>query len=280
MAENKMSGAITKATGAVAKAQPRSMKDYVQSMSKEIERALPSVITPERFTRMTLTALSSNPQLAETTPKSFLAGMMNCASLGLEPNSPLGEAWLIPTRNKGVLETRFEIGYRGILSLAWRSGEITSITAEVVREGDDFEFELGLEPKLRHIPARSGRGEPIYYYACFSTKDNGRAFKVMSIEEVREHAKKYSKSANSSYSPWTTDFDAMAKKTLIKAVLKYAPIKVELARNLAADGTIKHSISSDMSSIPDETSYIDVEPVVENSANETPVEGVVEEVKE
>ena len=92
MAENKMSGAITKATGAVAKATKPTMQSYIKSMEGEIKKALPSVITPERFTRMTLTALSSNPQLAETTPKSFLAAVMNCAALGLEPNTPMGEA--------------------------------------------------------------------------------------------------------------------------------------------------------------------------------------------
>lgn len=214
MAENKMSGAITKATTSVAKAQPKTMKDYVQSMSKEIERALPSVITPERFTRMTLTAISNNPQLAECTPKSFLSAVMASAQLGLEPNTALGQAYILPRRNKGTLEAEFQLGYRGLLDLAWRSGELVSIIAEEVREGDVFEFEYGLEPKLRHIPARENRGNPIYYYACFKNKAGGSGFHVMSVEEMREFAKKYSKAYGSSYSPWNTNFSAMAKKGL------------------------------------------------------------------
>ena len=174
MAENKMSGAITKATGTVAKAQPKTMKDFVQSMSTEIAKALPSVITPERFTRMTLTAISNNPQLAECTPKSFLGAMMSAAQLGVEPNTPLGQSYLIPYRNKGVLECQFQLGYKGLLDLAWRSGEITSIYAETVYENDEFSYELGLNPDLKHVPARENRGNPIFFYAVFVTKSGGK----------------------------------------------------------------------------------------------------------
>ena len=280
MAENKMSGAITKATGAVAKAQPKTMKDYVQSMSKEIERALPSVISPERFTRMTLTAISNNPQLAECTPKSFLSAVMASAQLGLEPNTALGQAYILPRRNKGTLEAEFQLGYRGLLDLAWRSGELVSIIAEEVREGDVFEFEYGLEPKLRHIPARENRGNPIYYYACFKNKAGGSGFHVMSVEEMREFAKKYSKAYGSSYSPWNTNFSAMARKTILKQVLKFAPLRTELMKELSNDGTIKNSLAEDMSDVPNEMEYVDVEPVAETLADEAPVEGVVEEVKE
>ena len=259
MAENKMSGAITKATGTVAKAQPKTMKDFVQSMSTEIAKALPSVITPERFTRMTLTAISNNPQLAECTPKSFLGAMMSAAQLGVEPNTPLGQSYLIPYRNKGVLECQFQLGYKGLLDLAWRSGEITSIYAETVYENDEFSYELGLNPDLKHVPARENRGNPIFFYAVFVTKSGGKGFRVMSVEDVRAHAKKYSKASNSSYSPWNTDFEGMSKKTVLKALLKFAPLKTEFHRGLAADSTIKTELSEDMSMVKDETDYIDVE---------------------
>ena len=276
MAENKMSGAITKATGAVAKAQPKTMKDYVQRMSKEIERALPSVISPERFTRMTLTAISNNPQLAECTPKSFLSAVMASAQLGLEPNTALGQAYILPRRNKGTLEAEFQLGYRGLLDLAWRSGELVSIIAEEVREGDVFEFEYGLEPKLRHIPARENRGNPIYYYACFKNKAGGSGFHVMSVEEMREFAKKYSKAYGSSYSPWNTNFSAMSRKTVLKQVLKFAPLRTELMKELSNDGTIKNSLAEDMSDVPNEMEYVEVEveeaPQTDESAPEKPSE--------
>ena len=272
MAENKMSGAITKATGAVAKAQPKTMKDYISSMQGEIAKALPSVITPERFTRMALTAVSNNPQLAQCTPKSFLSAMMSAAQLGLEPNTPLGQAYLIPFRNKGTMEVQFQCGYKGLLDLAWRSGEITTIYAETVYENDEFSYQMGLNPDLVHIPARENRGNPIYYYAIFKTKAGGSGFKVMSIEDVRAHAKKYSKAAGSSYSPWNTDFEGMSKKTVLKALLKFAPLKTEFHRGLAADSTIKTELSEDMTTVKDETDYIDVEAEEAPQADENTAE--------
>ena len=95
---------------AVANQGKPVLKDLVKKMEGEIAKALPSVITPERFTRIVMSALSRNPQLAETTPASFLGAMMTAAQLGVEPNTPLGQAYLIPFRNHGVLETQFQLG--------------------------------------------------------------------------------------------------------------------------------------------------------------------------
>lgn len=88
----------------------KSMADYIKAMEGEIKKALPTVITPERFTRMTLSAISVNPKLAQCTPKTFLGAMMSAAQLGLEPNTPLGQAYLIPFKNKGIDEVQFQIG--------------------------------------------------------------------------------------------------------------------------------------------------------------------------
>lgn len=268
-------GAIQKAAANKAmqhKAGGKTMQQYVQQMQGEIAKALPSVMTPERFTRITLSALSTNPQLAQTTQNSFLGAMMTAAQLGMEPNTPLGQAYLIPFRNKGILECQFQLGYKGLIDLAYRSGEVTTIQAQVVYENDEFEYALGLEPQLKHIPAMSNRGEPIYFYAVFKTKDGGFGFEVMSVEDVKLHAQKYSKSFNGAYSPWKTNFEEMAKKTVLKKVLKYAPMKTDFARGLSADETIKHGVSDDMFSVPDETDYIDVDNVAaETENNETEI---------
>ena len=111
---------------------------------------------------------------------------------------------------------------------------------------DEFQYEFGLDPKLVHKPAMKDRGEPVAFYAMFKMKDGGYGFEVMSVEDVRAHAKKYSKSYNSPFSPWSTNFEEMGKKTLIKRVLKYAPLKSDFARQLATDETIKTEISADM----------------------------------
>lgn len=241
-----MANTIQAATSQLAKKQ-KTMKDYVESMTGEIKKALPSVMTPERFTRITLSALSSNPELQQTTPQSFLGAMMTAAQLGVEPNTPLGQAYLLPYRNKGTLECQFQLGYKGLIDLAYRSGEISVIQAHTVYENDEFHYEFGLEPKLEHKPAIKDRGEPIAFYAMFRMKDGiGYGFEVMSVDDVKLHAKKYSKSYNSAYSPWTTNFESMALKTVLKRVLKYAPLKSDFARQVSADESIKTEISSDM----------------------------------
>ena len=235
----------------VAKPQ-KTMKDYVQAMMPEVQKVLPQVMTPEKFTRLTLNALSTTPKLAETTPKSFLAAMMNAAQCGLEPNTPLGQAYLIPYMNHGTLETQYQIGYKGLLDLAHRNG--TNVQAHEVYEGDKFEYSYGLEPNLVHVPAMENRGKVIAYYAIWKNgKDFG--FEVMSVEDIKNHAKKFSKAFSSSSSPWTSNFDEMAKKTVIKKVLKYAPLSVEVQRALSADETIKTDLSKDMYTVKDETDY-------------------------
>ncbi len=235
----------------------KSMQALVQSMMPQIQKALPSVLTGERFARMVLTALSSTPQLSECTPQSFMGAMMQAAQLGVEPNTPLGQAYLIPYRNHGRLECQFQLGYKGLIDLAYRSGEITDVTAHEVHENDEFEYELGLTPKLRHVPALKDRGRVTMYYAIWHTKAGGYGFEVMSVEDIQKHAKAYSQSYSSNYSPWTKNFDAMAKKTVLKQALKYAPLKTEFVRGVSADGTVK-SFTKDTGDIldaPDENTY-------------------------
>ena len=238
--------------------EQKSMQQYIKSMEGEIKKALPSVITPERFTRIVLSAISVNPKLGTCTPASFLGAMMTSAQLGLEVNTPLGQAYVLPYNNKGVMEAQFQLGYKGLIDLAYRSGEVEVIQAHVVYENDDFTCEYGLEPKLTHVPADSNRGEPIKVYAVFKTKSGGFGFEVMSMEDVRKHAAKYSKAYGTAFSPWKTNFEEMAKKTVLKRVLKYAPLKSDFVRAAVQDEVIKKDLSDDMYSVPNEV-VIDAE---------------------
>lgn len=235
----------------------QAMGDLLKRMHTQIEKALPSVITPERFTRIALTAYSRNEKLQECTAESFLGSMMQAAQLGVEPNTPLGQAYLIPYRNKGVMEVQFQLGYRGMIDLAYRSGEVQNIQAHEVYENDTFEYELGLEPKLRHVPALKDRGNVILYYAVFKLTNGGVGFEVMSKEDVEAFAKKKSKTYGTG--PWQSDFDAMAKKTLVKRLLKFAPLKSDFVRAISSDETIKTEIGENMADLPDETVTIDAE---------------------
>jgi recombination protein RecT len=242
-----------------------TMQQYIKQMQGEIKKALPSVITPERFTRITLSALSTNPKLAETTPQSFLGAMMTAAQLGMEPNTPLGQAYLIPFWNGKTrcLECQFQLGYKGLIDLAYRSGEVSVIQAQIVRENDEFSYSFGLEPALKHIPAMRDRGAPTHVYAMFRTKDGGYGFEVMSIEDVRAHAQQYSKAFDTG--PWQTNFEEMAKKTVLKRVLKYAPLKSDFLRGVAQDETIKTNISEDMYEVPADHVDVDVYEVDEST---------------
>ena len=249
---NKIQNQVATTTG---NGEKKSMQQYIKAMEGEIKKALPSVITPERFTRMVLSAISTNQKLAGCTKASFLGAMMNAAQLGLEPNTPLGQAYILPYMNKGVLEAQFQLGYKGLIDLAYRSGEVEVVQAHIVYENDEFECEYGLEPKLTHKPADKDRGEPIKVYAVFKTKSGGYGFEVMSMEDVRIHASKYSKSYGTSFSPWKTNFEEMAKKTVLKKVLKYAPLKSDFVRGITQDETIKSDMSDDMYSVPNEIVY-------------------------
>ena len=250
---------IQQAAGKMTAGKAPTLQQYIEKMKPGIAAALPSVLTPERFTRMVLSAVSSNPQLAATTPASFLGAMMTAAQLGLEPNTPLGQAYLIPFRNnrRGVVECQFQLGYKGLIDLAYRSGDISSIQAQVVYEHDKFEYAFGLEPTLKHVPAMSDRGAPTFVYAVFRTKDGGYGFEVMSVDDIRQHARKYSKAYDSG--PWKTNFEEMAKKTVLKRVLKYAPLKSDFLRGMAQDETVKVDISPDTYEVPAE----EEEPVAE-----------------
>ena len=254
---------IQRATSTVPTPKPTdsktSMQAYIKQMQGEIKKALPAVMTPERFTRIVLSALSTNPKLAQTTPQSFLGAMMTAAQLGLEPNTPLGQAYLIPYYNGKTKcnECQFQLGYKGMIDLAYRSGEVSIIQAQVVYENDEFSYSFGLDPVLKHIPATSDRGEPIYVYAMFRTKDGGLGYDVMSMDTIRNFAQQYSKSFSSG--PWQTNFEEMAKKTVLKKVLKYAPLKSDFLRGMALDGTIKNEVSEDMYSVPGTLIEVDTE---------------------
>lgn len=226
-----------------------SIAELIKAMEPEIRKALPEVITPERFTRMALSALNTTPKLRECTPMSFLAALMNAAQLGLEPNTPLGQAYLIPYNNKGVMECQFQIGYKGLIDLSYRNPQMQIISAQAVYENDVFEYELGLNPKLEHRPALEDRGEVRLFYGMFKLVNGGYGFEVMSKAAMDAYAREYSKAFDSSFSPWKNNYIGMAKKTVIKQALKYAPLKTDFRKALSNDETIKKELSEDMSEI-------------------------------
>lgn len=268
----KASSALKQAAASKPVNEDRTIKGLVTRMKPGISAALPKAVDPERFTRILLTAISSNPKLQECSSTSFLGAMMQAAQLGLEPNTPLGLAYLIPYRNKGVMEAQFQIGYKGLLELAYRTGEYKDIYAHAVYENDVFEYELGLEQKLVHKPAMTNRGNVIAYYAVYHLTNGGYGMFVMSYDDVVKHKNKYSKATNS---PWNSDFDAMAKKTVLKQLLKYAPKAADLSHGMSADESVKHvneadvEADIDMSMVHNDADVYDISPVPDGVDPET-----------
>lgn len=214
---------------APAKKQNNTVRGLLMAMKGEIQNALPSYLPVDKFIRTALTAINSNPKLANCTQESLLAAIMNSAQLGLEFNTPLGEAYLIPYENKkkGITTVNFQIGYQGLLKLAYNTGQFKRITAREVRANEDFDFDYGTG-EISHKPCLTGdSGDVIGYYAIYQTKDGGQDVFYMSKADARNYGINFSKSFNYSDSPWQTNFDAMAKKSALIQVLKYAPKAIE-----------------------------------------------------
>lgn len=210
---------------AIVKTPQKNLANIVVEMKDQIQAALPKHVSAERIARIALTALRNNAKLGQCNPQSFLGSLMVASQLGLEPNTPLGQCYLIPYGN----DCQFQLGYKGILDLAYRTGLYSMIYAAEVYEGDDFQYELGLNKKLHHVPKKGAKsGHPIAYYAVYKLKDGTGDFSLMWKEDVEAHGKKFSKSYNSG--PWKTNFSAMARKTCIIEVLKYAPKSIEVAQ--------------------------------------------------
>ena len=219
-----------KTTEVAKKPKEKTIVDVIKSMQAQFEIALPKHLNSDKFVRVAITTIRKNPALAKCTRESLLGSLMVSAQLGLEPGI-LEQAYLIPYGN----EVQFQISYKGMIELLRRSGQLKDIYAYPVYENDEFDIVYGLNRDLIHKPNFEDRGNVKGYYAVAILKDDTKAFYYMTKKEVEEHRNKFSKSAKSSKSPWTTDFDAMAEKTVLKKMLKYLPVSTEYLESMTKD---------------------------------------------
>lgn len=250
----------------VDKSKPATIKQLMERQRTEIARALPKHMDADRLTRIALTVIRTNRGLAQCSAESLLGAVMLSAQLGLEPG-PLGHCYFVPFKG----QVTFIIGYRGIIDLARRSGNIESLVARTVHEQDQFEYEYGLEDRLVHKPALTARGQAIAYYAVAKYVGGGHTFLVMSREDVDKHR---ARSASKSSGPWVTDYDAMARKTVIRAMAAFLPLSVEAARGINQDNTVHAGVVSE-DDLDNEPAYVEAE-VVEDT-DEEPVDAEVVE---
>jgi len=210
-------------------------------IKEQMALALPKHVTAERLARIALTEVRKNPKLLTCDQVSFMGAIMQCCQLGLEPGGALGHAYLIPFENraKGITECQFVVGYRGMIDLARRSGQILSLSARVVHLGDQFRFSYGLNETIEHVPGPDA-GPMTHVYAVAKLKDGGQQFEVMTradVEEVRNgsHGYKAAVKYGKKDHPWMTNFDEMARKTVTRRLFKWLPVSVELATAVSLD---------------------------------------------
>lgn len=201
-----------------------TLKARFRGMLPSIQELASKYVTPERMMNLTLAAISRNPKIAECSMESLLHCFIKASECGLEPNTELKLAYIIPRFNGQTrqMEATYEPSYRGLVAVARRSGAIASIEAHTVYEKDEFSFAYGSNKHLTHTPTIKGRGEmaAVYAYVQFKDKTTKDQFDVMPLEDV-ESIRMRSKSPDNG--PWKTDYAEMAKKTVLKRICKMLP---------------------------------------------------------
>jgi recombination protein RecT len=221
-----------------SKDKQATIKDLLEKAKPSISAVLPKHLTPERLLKVALSATARTPALLACTPASILLAVMQAAELGLEVGGLLGEAYFVPFKTT----VQLIVGYRGLIKLARNSGQLRTIEASVVHENDKFEIEFGLENKLVHKPCLAGApGETVCVYAIARYKDDAYQVEVMTRAEVDAIR---ARSQASAAGPWVTDYDEMAKKTVLRRLLKTGPLSPEVARALEHETAIEQNIAS------------------------------------
>lgn len=247
------------------------------NFQKQMALAMPKSMTPDRLTRIVMTECRKTPALLKCAPESFYGAVLQCAALGLEPGSALGHCYLLPFGNgkdkQGRPNAQLIIGYRGMIDLARRSGQIVSLQAYCVHEQDTFNYKLGLDPDIEHIPASvADRGKVTHVYAVAKLKGGGVQFEVMSRAEI-EKVRSTSKAGNSG--PWASHWDEMAKKTVIRRLFKYLPVSIEAVRAVEIDE------KTDRGEATTDQDFLDAEFIEKGDFNDAPqIEAAPEEPAE
>lgn len=229
-----------KKPGTMTGLKANDVNSIFQVYKAQISQVLPKHLTPERVIQMATTLISRSPELAECSVESLIGATMQASILGFEPVAALGQCYYVPFNNKknNKREVQFIIGYKGMIELARRSGEIETVYTQVVYENDEFEYEFGLEPKLVHRPDTGERGKMTHAYAVCKFKDGGFAFEVMSKSDI-DKIKSKSQAGSSNFSPWNSGYyDEMARKTVIRRLFKYLPISIENNRQILTDESV------------------------------------------
>lgn len=245
------------------------LKRAIDIQTKEFKAVLPKGMDADQFGRQVLSAVKTTPKLmtcfdTDRGKSSILLAAMQAGTMGLMPNTPAQEAWLLPRRvslgrDQFVDECELQIGYRGYLKLIRNAGGIETVYAEAVREGDEFEYSRGLkEDVLRHVPSGNESGELKFAYAVVRYLNGGYQFIVLGREAVharRDKSTGYKSKYNSS-SPWITAEAAMWRKSAIRALVPFLELSPEAHSAIDSDEkTFKRDEDGEI--VTDEPTWID-----------------------
>lgn len=204
------------------------------------------------FTTTLLDVIGATPALQACDPALVAMEALKAAALDLPINKNLGFAYVIPYKEKGVSKPRFQMGYKGYLQLAIRTGQYKHLNAGMVYEGEEM-----IEDRIKGTLVIEGKrtSDKVIGYFSYMCLINGFEKAICwSVEQVKAHAKKFSKSFSSYSSPWKSDFDAMAQKTMLLRLVKYMPMSIEMSQALINDS----ADNKRMQEPPEETEIIDI----------------------
>ena len=194
------------------------------------------------FISSVISVANGNPQLRNADPMSIIGAAMVAATMQLQVVPTLGQCYIIPYGNKA----QFQCGYLGILQLCQRSGQFKKILAAPVHEG---EYVSGDEFDEDYVFDKSQKksDKVIGYMAKFELLNGFTKVSYWDVEKVKKHASKFSQAYRSGYnSPWKSDFDAMAMKTVLKSILKFAPKSIEMQNAVTFDQAVINTNTSDV----------------------------------
>lgn len=260
--------------GAVDLRPVDAMARHLRDAEAQFAAALPASIPAQQFVRILVTEVRKNPDLADCSPASLLGAAMLCAQHALPPGNPLGLAYLIPRRSgkRGTRDVEFQLGYRGMLELAARSG--VAVEGHTVREGDEFEVVFGSEGFIRHRPKFDAVTLPrSYAWWAVGRHVDGREWREALGRAQVEHYRAKSQMPNGG--AWQTDYDAMALKTVVRRLSTFLPMTGSAAAAVAADGAVaQYQAGSDELDIEYQHEAIDVDETSDElaAADEAPAD--------
>lgn len=221
-------------TGSLAGLNQGEIGQYLSGMKDRVAQVLPKHLTADRVLQMAATTIHRNPAIAKCSPASLLGSVMQASILGFPPVDALGYCYFVPYGK----DVQFQIGYKGLVELARRSGKIKMVYAEVVRDGDEFKAEFGLEPKLEHKPNFDSSKPLTHVYAVCHFNDGGYNFVVLSKSDVERLRMRSPMQKGTPAGAWATDYDAMAKAKALKQLSKYLPLNIDQAEAIATDEAV------------------------------------------